>query len=358
MLSQSANIKLGLLALITLVILGCGEKAALKNVEQETVIRPAKLMKVGESSREKALTFPAVIQAQQSSELAFQVGGVIVDMAVTEGMAVEKGQLLAQLDPRDYVAKLDVAKAQYENADAEYSRALALIDSNVISKSELAKRKADYEVTKSQLASAQKALDDTTLRAPFAGRVAKIFYKKQESVKAAGQVFNLLSLNQLEAKIDMPSTVIVHAREVKGRELFAYVMLDAAPEYRIKAVFKETALEADRESQTYEVIFGFDSIDELTILPGMSATVLISDLQPKSSTKVSVPLSAIGSDGNRTFVWVVDVETMSVAKRFVVLEPGVGEEFKVQSGLELGETIVVAGTSTLIEGTVIRPWVK
>lgn len=355
---HNANIKLGLLVLVALVMMGCGEKATVQEAEEKVVIRPAKLMKVGESSGQKMLTFPAVIQAKQSSELAFQVGGVIIDMAVTEGLAVEKGQLLAQLDSRDYVAKLDVAKAQYEIADAEYTRALALIDSNVISKSEVAKRKADYEVAKSQLASAQKALDDTTLRAPFAGRIARVLFREDESTKSGDEAFILLSLDHLEAKIDMPSSEIVYGRERKNTEISAYVLLDAAPEYRIKAMFKEVALEADRESQTYEVIFGFDSIEELTILPGMSATVYINEFEPESAPRVTVPLSAIGSDADINFVWVVDVETMQVAKRIVVLESGIGEEFKVLSGLELGETIVVAGISTLIEGAVVRPWVK
>jgi len=344
--------------LMALMIVGCGDKVANDETTDVFVIRPAKLIKVGQSSNQSMMTFPAVIQAQQSSQLAFQVGGVIIDMTVTEGLAVEQGQVLAKLDSRDFVAKVDMAKAQYENADAEYQRALKLINSKVISKSELAKRKTDYEVTKSQLVTAKKALDDTTLHAPFSGRVAKVLFEKDESVGAGKQVFMLLSLNQLEAKIDMPSRVIVHSRDKSKRDPSAYVVLDAAPEYQLKAVFKEVALEADQDSQTYQVIFGFDAIDELTILPGMSATVFVNEFSSTSKPQVTVPLSSIGSDGNRNYVWVVDPKTMSVAKRIVVLEPGIGENFKVISGLVVDETIVVAGISTLIEGAVVRPWGK
>lgn len=344
--------------LVVFMVTGCGDNTAKDTEDTAQVIRPAKLMKVGQSGGQELLNFPAVIQAQQSSELAFQVAGVISNMAVKEGVAVEKGQILAQLDPRDFKSKLDVATAQFEIADVEYQRALALIDSNVISKSELAKRKADYEVNKSKLATATKALDDTTLRAPFAGRVAKVLSHVEEYIKAGTQVFMLLSLNQLEARINLPSSVIVHSRETDRNEVKAYVVLDAAPEYRIKASFKEAALEADQDSQTYEVIFGFDAVKNLAILPGMSATVLISEFGPKTTPKVTVPLSAIGNDGTQSYVWVVNEKTMSVSKRIVVLEPGIGEEFELLSGLELGETIVTAGISTLIEGAVVRPWVQ
>ena len=344
--------------LVALITVGCDNKSVVDETNNTPVVRPAKLLKVGQSSIKELMSFPAVIQAQQSSELAFQVGGVIVKMAVIEGQAVEQDQGLAQIDSRDYVAKLDVAKAQYENANAEYKRALALVSSNLISKSELAKRKADNEVTKSQLTTAKKSLDDTTLHAPFSGRIAKILSEKDESISAGKQVFMLLSLNQLEAKIDMPSRVIVHSRESDKRGLTAYVVLDAAPEYQIKATFKEVALEADRESQTYEVIFGFDSLEQLTILPGMSATVFVKEKNPDYSPQVMVPLSSIGSEGDLTFVWLVDTNTMAVTKRTVVLKPGIGEEFKVLNGLELGDTIVVAGISTLIEGAIVRPWIK
>jgi len=349
----------GLLLLVVSLLAACGEQAKQSTDEMDNIVRPAKLAQVGASNNNDALNFPAVIQAKKSSLLSFQVSGIITNLAVTDGMEVKQGQLLGQLDTRDYKTKLAQAQAQFENADVEYKRALSLSDKGAISKRDLAKLKADFEVKQSLLSSAKKALDDTSLHAPFSGHIAKVMRENQEFVTSSVEVFSLLSLNELEAKIDLPSKIIIHSKDAKGSDLEAYVILDAAPEYRIKATFKEAALEADQQLQTYEVIFGFDAIDELVILPGMSAKVLFNNIvSSEGSNEIKVPLNAIGNDGQRTFVWVVDPKTMAVHKRFVVLDAGVGQELGVLSGLSLNETIVVAGIDGLVEGAVVRPWVK
>jgi len=348
------------IAILSIIVLAaCGEQALPKAEDAKEVVRPAKLLQVGKSADTEELNFPAVIQAKKSSLLSFQVSGIITELAVTEGMEVEKGQLLGQLDTRDYMTKLAQAQAQFENADIEYQRALSLSDKGAISKRDLAKLKADFEVKQSLLNSAKKALDDTTLHAPFAGHIAKVMRENQEFVTSSVEVFSLLSLNELEAKIDLPSKIIIHSKEARGSDLEAYVVLDAAPEYRIKATFKEAALEADQKLQTYEVIFGFDAIDELVILPGMSAKVLFKNITAsENKSELRVPLNAIGNDGERTYVWVVDPKTMAVSKRFVVIDAGVGQSLGVLSGLVVNETIVAAGIDGLVEGAVVRPWVK
>ena len=71
-----------------------------------------------------------------------------------------------------------------------------------------------------------------------------------------------------------------------------------------------------------------------------------------------MPLTAIGSNGEATFVWVVDEKTMEISKRNVVIKPGVGENLEVISGLTQGETIVAAGIGSLIQGAKVRAWVK
>ena len=360
--NKNTRVKITALATVLLMSLvaGCDSQSTSQGDEQtQPMSRPAKLLEVGISQTTDLISFPAIIQARQTSQLAFQVTGVIINLAVTEAMSVDEGDILAQLDPRDFQTKLDLAKAQFENADVEYQRALALINSNVISRSELAKRKADFEVTKSQLASANKALSDTTLRAPFSGRVAKVSVKNQESVQAGKAIFTLLSLSKLEATIDLPSNIIAHAATDKKSVTNSYVVLDAAPKLQIPATFKQASLEADLESQTYQVVFGFDAVPKLNILPGMSATLWMENpAKITNSQAIRVPLTAIGIDGKQTYVWVVDTKLMTVSKRLVLVANGVGEQLEIIDGLVVGDTIVSAGISSLSAGAVVRPWLK
>lgn len=346
--------------LSTLLLSACGGDSATQNSSPDKeIIRPAKLLKIGEITHNNLLNYPAVIEVSQSSQLAFQVSGKVEKLLVRDSDDVNKGDVIAQIDKRDYQSKLNVSKAQFENSAAEYERAKQLIGTNVISRSELAKKKTDFEVTKSQLVSAQKALDDTTLRAPFTGNIANVLIEPQETVQAGATVVTILSLAKLEAKINIPSNIVLRAPKNPSQEPRAYIVLDAEPNLKIDATFKELNLEADLNSQTYQVVFGFDAINNLNILPGMSATLWLEPpTNAKPSSAIEVPLTAIGSNGDATYVWVVDEKTMQVSKRDVVLKPGVGESLEVISGLTTNETIVAAGISALANGNTVRAWVK
>lgn len=345
--------------LSVILLSGCGDSTVTDNNDAENIIRPAKLLKIGQISHHNLLNYPAVIEVSQQSQLAFQVSGKVEKLLVRDSDDVKKGDVLAQIDKRDYQSKLNVAKAQFDNAKAEYERAKQLIGTNVISRSELAKKKTEFEVTRSQMVSAQKALDDTTLRAPFTGNIANVLIEPQETVQAGATIVTILSLDKLEAKINIPSNIILRAPKEPSQAPRAFIVLDAEPNLKIDAKFKELNLEADLNSQTYQVVFGFDAINNLNILPGMSATLW---LEPPTNDKpierIEVPLTAIGSQGDSTFVWVVNEKTMQVSKRDVVLKPGVGESLEVISGLSANETIVAAGISALANGNTVRAWVK
>ena len=168
-----------------------------------------------------------------------------------------------------------------------------------------------------------------------------------------------MSKGELKATINLPARVIaqVRTRTNKG----AYVFLDAAPKNRIEATFREASLVADATSQTYAVTFTFQPPDHLIILPGMNATVeLVSSPKEASAqnSRVSVPLAAVMSDGNAQFIWVVNNQTMTVSKRKVTIEEGVGKSVIVTDGLKPGETIAGAGATYLAEGMKVRPWTK
>jgi len=74
------------------------------------------------------------------------------------------------------------------------------------------------------------------------------------------------------------------------------------------------------------------------------------------SLRISVPLSAILSDGTARYVWIIDQDSMIASKREVTVSDGIGESAVVTEGLALGEMIATAGASYLSEGMQVRPW--
>ena len=273
------KIALTLLMSITLIsLISCGNKDG--EQDREPAVRPVKLITLSGASDLQTAKYPAVLDAAQLSELSFQVGGLIENIAVVNSQQVQAGDEIARLDQRDFQSQVMSARAQFEIAEEEYRRAVRLSEADAIARSVLEQRKSQRDVAKSQLDTAQKALGDTVIRAPFSGFIAQVPVKERQAI-SAGQIVatligteNLDGAGVLEATVNVPASVIARSQESEGRT--AYVILDAAPENRIEAKLKSASLLADSTSQTYAVTFTFDPPGNLIILPGMHATLELS----------------------------------------------------------------------------------
>ena len=357
MLSNKQLFQGALIFSMALLTISCSSEESAKTKEIETV-RPVKLLNIGSMKNSSMLSYPAVIQAGRSSNLAFQVSGKVTSISVSESQEVNKGDILAKLDARDYQAQLNVAQAEFDKSESEFTRSKGLYEKNIISRIEFEALKAQRDINKARLDTAIKSVDDTVLVAPYAGNISKVNLKSNQIIQQGEAVISLLALNTLEAKINLPSSIIAKAKE-SSYKTPVYVVLNAAPEQKISAFVKEVSLEANPESQTYQVTFYFPAQDGLNILPGMNARVFFSD-PSKTNTEeaISVPMTALAQQENNLFVWVVDESNMTVSKRLVTIEDGIGEELLIKSGLSKNETIVTSGVPYLSEGMKVRAWVK
>lgn len=327
--------------------------------------RPVKLIEVGDSLQNRAHIYPAVIEAADRTELSFQVGGQIQELPIKEGDLVTEGTLIAQLDQRDFINQVVSSRAQFENAEEEYQRALRLASEDAIAQSVLEQRKSQRDIAKAQLDTAEKALNDTSIRAPFDGQIANLNYRRLQSIKSGETLAVFISSHDLEAKIDIPSSAIAgisRAALERRKDVSARLTLEALPGMEFEARFKEAEAIADSLSQTYEVSFLFERPEDVLVLPGMNASLEISDFPTLSNganpNGLSVPLTAVFGSDTQHYVWVYDADSMSVTQRPIELAEGVGDQLLVSSGLRAGEKVVAAGTSYLSEGMNVRPWDK
>ena len=321
-------------------------------------VRPAKLVTVKAASIERELSFPAVIEASQSAELTFQIAGEIRELNVLEGDEVKRGAIIARLDQRDAQNRLAQAQAEYDNAEAEFQRAERLYALDAISRSVLDTRRTQRDISKASLATSQKALSDTVLRAPFAGGISRVFARQFQNIQAKEAIV-ILQSSQVEAIMNVPSTIVAQVRAV-GKSGDTRVVLDAAPDRPVIAQFKEASGVADQATQTYSISFTFIPPEGLVILPGMTATIesdlLFAGAADLVAEGISVPLSAILAEGDGRFVWLVQ-DDGSISKQAVRLSSDLGENITVVQGLDGGETIIGAGVNFFHEGMKVRPWV-
>jgi RND family efflux transporter MFP subunit len=351
------RIKIAAIVMATLTATGCSDSndASSDNAPKP---RPAKLIEVQASSNQRDLSFPAVIRSAQSADLTFQVAGEIREINVLEGDEVEAGKVIARLDQRDALNRLAQAKAEFDNATTEFERAERLAAQDAISRSVLETRKTQRDVADAAYRTAQKSVGDTVLKTPFSGFISTVSGRQFQNVQAKESIAVLQS-EEVEAVINIPGTII--ARLPQLEPVGVRVKLDAAPDVEIVASFKEASGEADPNTQTYEVSFSFLPPEDLFILPGMTATVessfLFSGALDIVAEGISVPLAAVLAEGDELFVWVVDLEAMTIAKRPIVAQSDAGTYMTVTEGLSGGETIIGAGVSFFHDGMTVRRWV-
>ena len=342
--------KIRLVALFGLAffLFGCSEPEG--EVAQEATARPVKLLAIGASDDEATLRFPAVVGASQTSSLSFLVGGRVEEVLVKEAEDVTAGQVIARLETRDFENKVASAEASFKNAEEEYQRAKRLFEQDAIAKSVVEQREAQRDVASAQLDTAQKALSDSVLVAPFAGVVASVSLRETENVSPGSAAATIIDVTSLDATVNLPASLVAEVPTREDRS--ALVILDSVPDAPIQAVFKEANLVGDATSQTYAVTFSFVPPENLMVLPGMNATVLMSRTPSHNGPLVvSVPLAAVLSDSDGEYVWLLEEESMTVSRRDIEIEPGIGENVMVSSGLVMRDQIVGAGGAYISEGT-------
>lgn len=343
-----------LLSILCLVLFtGCSAK---EEVEKAEVIRPAKLIKIASTDNIKQLSFPALIEASGSSQLTFQVSGLLKTLDVKEGQEVKKGAIIARLDQRKFTNELTSAKSQFDSAEQEFLRAERLLAQDAIARTVFQQRQSQRDVARAQLDSVRKSLEDTVLRSPFAGVVSVVHTENFQNVQALEPIITLQTTGAAEAVVQIPASLVANSGRIEPIETM--VELDAAPGVRMPAEFLSSTGQADQSTQTFQVKFAFTPKDKLVILPGMTGSVkskLSISNADGSKTQVRVPVAAVMAEADTRFVWIVDTNEMTVSKRTVTVE-GIGESLVVNSGLKAGDTIVGAGASYLHDGMKIRAY--
>lgn len=342
-----------LILLIALLVTACSEPPQ----EAIDVIKPVKIYTVG-SEGETTLEYPGQVSAATKADMAFEVSGKIVKFPVKEGQNVKQGELLAQLDLRDFQSTFNSAQSEYENARANFSRADKLIEDNFISRLDYDKLKSQRSTAKAKVDKAKKALEDASLRAPFTGQVAKKLVEDFANITAKEAVLILQDVDQLELVVNVPEAD--WARTKKNGDLKATtqrikprVSIAGLPGSDFPAVIKEVSTTADPTTRTYEAKLSFTPDSDVNVLPGMTATLTINIAQ--QNTGLRIPSKAVVSDNNnQAFVWRINPETMMTARTTVKLGNLTGVSVVILEGLSSGDLIAVSGVHLLREDMTVR----
>jgi RND family efflux transporter MFP subunit len=343
------------LAGLSLTLLAACEKEV---AEAPEIVRPVRILTISTLQGGETLSYPGEIQGTQNAELAFEVAGRLIELPAEEGIDVSENQVLAKLDPADYQSSLDAAQAQFNSAKETFDRFSEVFERGAISRQDLDNRRRQFEVEQAQLASAKKALSDTELRAPFAGRIGRTYVDNFNNVQAKQPILLLQDLTQLDVVVNVPEQDWLRAKPgmtltQRNERAKLEVSLSTLPDRSFPAALTEIAAAADPVTRTFSARAQFDPPGDVIILPGMSATLTASipdDIEGIGSA-IQVPANAIiGGDDGGSYVWKVDAETMTVGLAPVEVGQLSGSEVDILEGLATGDRIAVSGVQHLADG--------
>lgn len=343
--------------LVLLATVGCAKDEV---VQVEPPPRPIKIFRLEGNLAEARPDYPGRIKAVKVVELAFEVGGRIIDWNVDEGQRVQKGQVLARLDPRDYQAKVEAARARLRLAQAEYRRESKLFASGSGTQRDLDVATRSRDVSQAELRIAQKALEDTKLRALFDGVIARKLVTDFRTVAAREPVLLLQDESVMEVIVDVPERDLAGRRDEVSFEEFnerakPMVELSALPGNKFPVALTELATAADPSTRTFRATFSMRKPERIGVLSGMTARLMLTGLEAAPPDEVLVPVEAVIADSDaEPFVWQVDQESMTVSKLPVVAGAVTGDRIVIEDGLQGGEAIAMSGVHLLNEGMQVR----
>ncbi len=330
------------------------------------VIRPAKLVVVGDPLAGVQRVYPGEVEAGDRSEQAFRVGGELVKLPAKAGSKIKKGQLLAQLDPTDFQLRLNEQQARFDLAQVQFNRVEKLVKEKLIPESDFDKAKSNLLAAKADLNLAKANLSYTELRSPFDGIISKVNVKNHENIRQYQTVLVIQTINAIDITFNLSENVITKLKKSSSKTAHPKVVFDAYPDKTYTTNIKEFDTEADPETRSYKVKLTLDSPKDFIALPGMSVNVFIdfSDLVKIPDAKIIVPVEAVFSPENtklkskQHMLWVVDTNTMRAHLTPVVIGHLNHFGLEIKSGVSSGDTIIAAGVNFIKEGQKIKPWVK
>jgi len=320
------------------------------------VVRPVATMVLGSAER-RGLSFPGTVQASNRADLAFRVPGSLIQLPINEGEYVQRGQLLARLDPTDYDLTFLEAQATYDQAEANYIRYKRLYEREAVSLAELEGHRARRDVSKARMDQAAKNVSYTSLRAPFSGFIGRRFIENFEDVQAKEVIMSLQSVDTVEIVINVPERILALTSGREGLEMAA--TFPAAPAFEFPIWLKEVAAESDSRTQTFAVTFAMHQPDELNVLPGMTAEVWARQVMENLSQEDQsflVPATAVFvSESGDPAVWVLENDETARLRTVEVGQLVAPDRIQVLDGVVAGERIAIAAVSQIRDGMTVRP---
>ena len=290
-------------------------------------------------------TYVGIIEEREATAVSFTGMGVVKRVLVSEGQAVSRGQLLAEMGDTQARNLLNGAEAQMTQANDALERYKMLHDNGSLPEVQWVEIQSKVAQAKSQLEVAKKNLADCRLTAPVSGIIGKKLVGAGETALPSQAVVTILDVSSVKVKVAVPEGDIsaIH------RATPSTINVEAVST-TVKGGTIEKGIEADALTHTYDVRINVVNTDR-KLLPGMVASVKFMQEGSQSIAGKSLPVTAVQKAADGTlFVWTIASDSTAHRAK-VSIGSTSGNNVAITEGLNMGQRVVTEGYQKLSEGT-------
>ena len=332
------------------LIIGMLQKQAMR-MPKEVVVENAHMEKVNVSAESTGR-----VEAQYSIDVIARVSGFLLKKYFKEGDFVKKGQLLFQIDPREYQLSVNNSRAAvnqyqalYTNAQQEWHRANALVKEDLISRSDvdssLAARnqnKALLDSANQQLELAKVNLSYTSIRSPIDGRIGKVNITEGNYVTAtSGSLVNVASVSPVYVSFSLKGDDFVKLLKAsdKFKDVEVKVQFGDGSWYDKVGTVNFVDNKIDKDSGSVQMRATFDN-EKGWLVPGAYMKVKLT--APKTVEFMTVPQACAKGDAmSGYYVWAV--QDNKAVRKDIKVSDDINNNWIVEDGLNKSDVIVVSG---------------
>lgn len=281
---------------------------------------------------EQIRVIDGICEAVNRSTVSAQVSGRIEKINFDVGDFVKKGDILIQLRDREVQAKVDSAKAEFQEANKELKRNQELFAKKLVASSALDKAQTRLKTAKAALTSAEESQENTNVRAPYSGIVVERMVQIGELANVGKPLMTGLSLESLRVVVDIPQNMVYEVTQRKQATVYG------PGDEPIKAKAVTLNPYADSKTHTFEIRLALPELD-LNLYPGMLVKVafVVGEQQ-----QLQIPLDALARRGELNAVYVRDHEGKITFRQVRIGQVDQQtQKVEVLAGLSAGEEILL-----------------
>ena len=327
------------------ILCSCQMKTPVHRQQKERLPVKVKVMTVGRTRTVSRNTYMGEAVTEREATLTAPFPGSLQSLNAGKGSVVRKGEVLATLSSQQVESAYSIAKADLDQARDAMERVCKVYESGGITQVQMMDIQTKLDKAEATMSSAEKAVADCSVKAPYNGVVSEIYPSVGEDLTLGAKILKITDISDLKINIS------VHENEIASIKtgMSALVDIPALGLEKAKAKVCEKSVLSSSLAHSYICALKLESSPR-GLMPGMAAKVRFESTDGESH--IVIPASAVQIDMYGKYVWIAD--TSGVEKRHIGTSGYSGKGVIISEGLAEGDRVIVEGYQKVSSGMKVR----